>query len=321
MYVKITSDKKTDKELVDLKGEIVNKMKRFLIALLACLAISTSGIGTPTASASSFDSLLSSARSYLGVPYRLGGTTRSGIDCSAFTQVVFKENGTSIPRTTGQQYNIGKAVAKSSLQNGDLVFFNTMGRGVSHVGIYIGNNNFIHASTSRGVMISSINDPYYWGSRYLGARRVKDFSTPPPVVKPDPNLYPTRVEIAVALTEKLGLEANSPTSNFTDVANNHPEISSIAAVQEAGIFTGNNGAFMPDGNLTRAQLAKVLVEAFELEGQSAVSFSDVPSDHWATEYIEILYHNEITTGKLDGSFGLSDKVTKIQLQKFIERIN
>lgn len=314
----------------DLKGEIENNMKRFLFVLFASLVLSLTGLtGTPKASASDFDSLYSSARSYLGVPYRYGGTTKSGIDCSAFTQVVFKENGVSIPRTTGQQFSIGTSVSKRNLQQGDLVFFNTSGRGVSHVGIYVGNNNFIHASTSRGVMISSINDPYYWGSRYVGAKRVKDFSAPAPkpqpVAKPkpqpDPSLYPTRVAIAVKLTEKLDLTPVSTSVDFKDVDKNHPEISSIAAVADAGIFTGDNGAFKPDSHLTRAQLAKVLVEAFELEGSTPVTFKDVKDNHWATEYIEILYHNNITTGKLDGTFGLNEYVSKVQLEKFINRID
>lgn len=301
-------------------------MRRFLFVLLASLVISLTGPATSKASASSFDSLYSSARSYLGVPYKLGGTTRGGIDCSGFTQNVFKENGVSIPRTTGQQYSTGSAVAKSNLQQGDLVFFNTSGRGVSHVGIYIGNNNFIHASTSRGVMVSSINDPYYWGSRYLGAKRVKDFSTPPPkpvtVEKSTPKSipYPTRADVAVALTERLDLKTDSKSANFNDVSNNHPEISSIAAVADAGIFTGYKGNFNPNGKLTRAQLAKVLVEAFELDGRTTVNFHDVPNGHWATEYIEILYHNDITTGYENGNFGLSDYVTKGQLEKFLSRI-
>ncbi|AOV09273.1 endopeptidase Spr precursor [Sporosarcina ureilytica] len=297
-------------------------MKRFLFMLLACLVISVAG--TSTASASTFDSLYKSASSYLGVPYKYGGTTSSGFDCSGFTQAVFKNNGISIPRTTGQQYATGQAVSKSNLQAGDLVFFKTGKSGVSHVGIYIGSNNFIHASTSKGVMISSINDPYYWGSRYVGAKRVKDFSAPPKVVQkpaaPKPDPYPSRVDIAVTLSEKLGLSATGNTSIFKDISNNHPEISSIAAVAEAGIFTGNNGAFMPEGKLTRAQLAKVLVEAFGLEGRTATNFNDVPNNHWATEYIEILYHNNITTGYLNGDFGLNDYVTKGQFQKFIDRI-
>lgn len=309
---------------LSLKGEIEYIMKRFLFMLLACLVISTTG--TSNASASSFDSLYKSARSYLGVPYKYGGTTASGFDCSGFTQVVFKNNGISIPRTTSQQYATGQAVSKNNLQAGDLVFFNTSGRGVSHVGIYIGSNNFIHASTSRGVMVSSINDPYYWGSRYVGAKRVKDFSTPPKVV-PKPATppkevysYPTRVEIAVTLAEELGLTANKEVSIFKDISNNHPEISSIAAVAEAGIFTGSNGSFMPDGKLSRAQLAKVLVESFNLEGRSPVSFDDVSNNHWAKEYIEILYHNKITTGYENGKFGVDDYVTEGQFKKFIDRL-
>lgn len=308
-------------------------MRRFFFVLLAAFILSFTGIvDMPTASANSFDSLNASARKYLGAPYRYGGTTSSGFDCSGYTQVVFRENGISIPRSTSGQFGIGQSVSKNNLQAGDLVFFNTTGRGVSHVGIYVGNNNFIHASTSRGVMVSSIYDPYYWGSRYIGAKRVKNFTTATPKpaekpvekpaeeVKPKEDPLPTRADIAVALTNKLNLEAEKEVSVFEDVSNNHPEIASIAAVAEAGIFTGNNGAFMPNGNLTRGQLAKVLVEAFNLKGRTPVKFTDVPDDHWATEYIEILYYNDITTGYLDGSFGLNDYVTKKQLETFIERI-
>ena len=68
-------------------------------------------------------------------------------------------------------YNQGTYVAKSNLQVGDLIFFNTTGK-VSHVGIYVGSGKFAHASTSKGVMVSAVNDPHYWGSRYVGAKRV-----------------------------------------------------------------------------------------------------------------------------------------------------
>ena len=122
------------------------------------------------ASASSSSTLINIAHSYIGSPYSYGGTTAAGFDCSGFTQRVFSDGGSSLPRTTGGQFNVGAPVDKGSLQPGDLVFFNTSGNGVSHVGIYIGSNNFIHASSS-GVMISSIHDPHYWGSRYIGARR------------------------------------------------------------------------------------------------------------------------------------------------------
>ena len=135
--------------------------------VFACLLITTAIPAITSAS-----SVVSEAQKYQGVPYAYGGTSSSGFDCSGFTQKAFSDAGSSIPRTTGGQYNSGTSVDKGSLQPGDLVFFNTSGGGVSHAGIYIGSSNFIHSSSSQGVMISSINDPHYWGSRYIGARRV-----------------------------------------------------------------------------------------------------------------------------------------------------
>ena len=144
-------------------------MKRFFFGILACLLLATA---TPAmASASSSSTLVNIAHSYIGSPYSYGGTTAAGFDCSGFTQRVFSDAGSSLPRTTSGQFNVGAAVDKGNLQPGDLVFFNTNGKGVSHVGVYIGSSNFIHASLSKGVMISSIYDPHYWGSRYIGARR------------------------------------------------------------------------------------------------------------------------------------------------------
>lgn len=112
-----------------------------------------------------------SARSYLGVPYVWGGETRQGIDCSAFTRNSYRENEVGLPRVSRQQWETGKAV--TDLREGDLVFFNTRGVGVSHVGMYISKegNRFIHASSSRGVVIDDLGKKYY-KQRYLGARRV-----------------------------------------------------------------------------------------------------------------------------------------------------
>ena len=144
-------------------------MKRIIFGILACLLLT---MGTPAmTSASSASTLIGIANGYIGSPYSYGGTTSSGFDCSGFTQRVFSDAGSSLPRSTSGQFAVGASVAKENLQAGDLVFFNTSGKGVSHVGLYIGSNNFIHASSSRGVMISSIYDPHYWGSRYIGARR------------------------------------------------------------------------------------------------------------------------------------------------------
>ncbi|MDY3528429.1 C40 family peptidase [Riemerella anatipestifer] len=122
------------------------------------------------------DEILNQANTYLGTPYRYGGTTRSGIDCSAFVLSVFNEvTGISLPRVAASQAQEGEMVPKEELQKGDLVFF-SHGRRISHVGIVQeitedGDIKFIHAATSKGVMVSSLSDKY-WGPRYKFAKRV-----------------------------------------------------------------------------------------------------------------------------------------------------
>ena len=281
------------------------------------------------ASANSPTSLISTAKNYMGTPYRLGGTTPTAFDCSGFTQYAFNKEGLSLPRTTGQQMAVGTPVSKSNLEMGDLVFFNTSGRGVSHVGIYAGSNNFVHASVSKGVMVSSLDDPYYWKSRYIGARRVATFTND--VVKPESQvaadapvkeiIYATRAEVAQELADKLNLDTTTASASFKDVDKSHKNYKAIAAVAEAKIFSGDAGNFNPNKELTRGQMSKVLVEAFELKGSAIANFSDVPDGHWATEYINILFHHDITTGYQDGTFGLTDKISVGQLHKFIDRIN
>ncbi|ACR69757.1 bifunctional murein DD-endopeptidase/murein LD-carboxypeptidase [Edwardsiella ictaluri] len=109
--------------------------------------------------------------SWKGVRYRLGGNSKRGIDCSAFVQRTFREQfGLELPRSTSQQEDTGHAIKRSKLRIGDLVLFRTGSTG-RHIGIYLGNDQFVHASTSSGVMISNLNDSY-WNKRYREARRV-----------------------------------------------------------------------------------------------------------------------------------------------------
>ena len=113
--------------------------------------------------------LARSALRFLGTPYVFGGTSTSGFDCSGFVQHVFAMLGIGLPRTADAQYDVGKP-AVGGPRAGDLVFFDTYG-GVSHVGIYLGHGQFVHASTSHGVMVSKLSEAY-WASRYVGAKRI-----------------------------------------------------------------------------------------------------------------------------------------------------
>jgi peptidoglycan endopeptidase LytE len=113
--------------------------------------------------------IVATAMKYVGSPYVWGGTTPSGFDCSGFVQYVFAQNGIELPRTTSEMYEVGTPV--TDLQPGDLVFFTTYAPGASHVGIYLGNNQFISSTSSSGVQIVSMDNPY-WAPRYLGAKRI-----------------------------------------------------------------------------------------------------------------------------------------------------
>ena len=111
---------------------------------------------------------------YLGRPYSGADPQRKGYDCSEFIGRVYLEYASiHLPRTTENLYKTGRVVDKGDLFFGDLVFFDTGGRGVSHVGIYVGFGEFVHASVSNGIIISNLDDKYY-KKRYLGARRVME---------------------------------------------------------------------------------------------------------------------------------------------------
>lgn len=121
-------------------------------------------------SSSQDNKMMSEIQSWLGTPYVYGGESRSGVDCSALTQAVYRSIDVEIPRTASQQAAAADDVDPGNLTFGDLLFFNTSGSGISHVGIYIGNGFFVHSSSSRGVVRESLSKEYY-ASRIVSAGR------------------------------------------------------------------------------------------------------------------------------------------------------
>lgn len=144
-----------------------NSSKPIMVASSANLTPPTTTTTTnPTPSRgderSSASGILTTARNYMGVPYVYGGESPKGFDCSGFTQYVYDKNGIALPRTAEAQSRVGKKVTRSELEPGDLVFFNTEKSGsINHVGIYVGNNDFIHASRTLGITVTSLDSSYY----------------------------------------------------------------------------------------------------------------------------------------------------------------
>lgn len=164
--------------------------KKIVTILLSAAAITLTGVGASQATEqqerlsdepSPFERYTSNAKDLVlkglelvGINYRFGGTDPdSGLDCSGFVQVVFKDAlGMLLPRTAKEQSQVGNVIDKKELKPGDLVFFNTMRRAFSHVGIYLGDNRFMHAPrTGAEVRVEDMSQGY-WVKRYNGARRL-----------------------------------------------------------------------------------------------------------------------------------------------------
>lgn len=279
--------------------------KRIIQMIIAVLLISVAPFMTTQASAATGNEIVNYAKALKGVKYQYGGTTPSGFDCSGFTSYVYKKAGITILRTATQQYGQGTSVSKSNLQAGDLVFFNNLGRGATHVGIYIGNSNFISAE-SEGIAISSINDPYYWGKYYVGAKRIlsAQVATPAPVApKPAP--------VSPPVTD----------GKFADVASSHPAYEAIKSLNIDGIISGyENQQFRPTTEVTRGQAAAMINRVLKLTPAKAVTFTDVASNHSFAKDIAAMNEAGIILGYTSGKkFGMYDSLSKSQLAVILDR--
>ncbi|HEX7871185.1 MAG TPA: NlpC/P60 family protein [Chryseobacterium sp.] len=176
---------KTDAKLAALDTQLEKDRKTLINSFISEKAVALSNaknsiknseIAKAIKHNKTIDNILTEASTYIGTPYRYGGTTRNGIDCSAFVLSVFgAAAGLTLPRVAASQSQEGESIDKENLQKGDLIFF-SHGRRISHVGIVEdvteeGEVKFIHAATSKGVMISSLNDSY-WGPKFRFAKRV-----------------------------------------------------------------------------------------------------------------------------------------------------
>jgi hypothetical protein len=142
-----------------------------LLGLLAFSACATTARRPPTVSPTG-KAVAASALAYRGTPYRNGGATPAGFDCSGLVQYVFSQYGVRLPRTAAEQFALGRAVTARTIRPGDLVFFAITERDVSHVGIAITKASFVHAPASQGtVRVERLGDPY-WARRFVAAKRL-----------------------------------------------------------------------------------------------------------------------------------------------------
>ena len=184
--------KRLAENVTRMKEQMRNRIfliKQFLIVLVLLLVsacgmlpdkgrVLTSGHapdkGAPLSNPGSVKkALYSQYQEWRSVKYRYGGLSKKGVDCSGFVYLTYQSKfGIKLPRTTAQQARAGGEVRQHNLRAGDLVFFKT-GMSAKHVGIYLENRKFVHASTSKGVMISSLDD-YYWSRKYWKSVRVQN---------------------------------------------------------------------------------------------------------------------------------------------------
>jgi len=303
--------------------------------------------------ASKGEEIVAFAKKYTGVPYVFGGTSPSGFDCSGFLYYVYGKFGIDLPRTSAEQYKVGNAVSKSDLLPGDIVLFeNTYKPGISHSGIYIGNNSFISAENS-GIKVSSLSNSY-WGPKFVKGKRIVEQPIEGSLFKDLPDNHPAFQAIkllnqqdvikgyndqsyrpdnqvtrgqAAAIINRVLEYSSTGTNSFNDVGNSNAFAGDISAIEHAGIIKGyTDGSFRPYEPMTRAQMAVILDRAFDLSGKTQVStasskvYNDIPVSYWASEAINSLYHLDKTTLYQTSKFRAIDESTRAEFAAAIYNV-
>ncbi|WLR50544.1 NlpC/P60 family protein [Bacillus tianshenii] len=280
------------------------------------------------------EDIISNSKKYMGVPYVFGGTTPNGFDCSGYIRHVYNESGISLPRTTSQQYNVGQAVAKEDLQKGDIVFFETYKSGPSHSGIYLGDGKFIHASSTKGVTISSINNPYYWQPRYIGARQVVQQVKGVADTKIEYNENHWAYEIVESLRGLGVVDGNNfnPEEKLQEgqavkmlkqslKQNGFSNAQAAAKLKNSKII--DNTAYTSKDDVTREKAAMMLVQTLladeERQSDKQLTFVDFDTSHRGYAEVAVAIEQQLITGYADGSFKPHDKIKQSEFAVLVHR--
>ncbi|MDW0111119.1 C40 family peptidase [Sporosarcina aquimarina] len=276
--------------------------KRFMKSVAAIVLMGALAVGSvDEASAASSSDIATYAKKFTGTPYKFGGTTTSGFDCSGYIRYVYNHANIKLPRTSAEQFKVGKAVSKDKLQPGDLVFFaNTYKKGISHTGIYLGGDKFISAKSS-GVTTANLKTHPYWAPKYAGARRMADVKvTETPVPTPKP--------------------AQTATGHFKDLPSTHGAYEAILALNKKGVINGYlDGTFKPEGHITRGHAAAMINRILKLKASHSIKFTDVSPKYAFLKDITALNEAGILKGYTNGAFGVDDSLTRTQLAVIVDR--
>lgn len=296
-----------------------NLKKRIILMMIAVLIVSAAPIMTSEAEASSAtpDQIVEYALSFQGVPYRYGGNTPSGFDCSGYLVYVYKKFGISLPRTAATQYGVGTSVSKANLKKGDMVFFQgTTGKPgvISHSGIYIGNGKFVSAKSSTGITVADINTNSYWAPKYAGAKRLSGVKEAvAPVSKPKPAPAP-------APAPKPAPKPDLPKGQYYDVSKSFWAHGPITDLSMKNIITGyDHSEFRPQNSVTRAEAATMIAKSLGIQPVAGASFSDVSSKHWASGYINAVHKKGIIDGIGNGKYAPDAKITRAQISALLTK--